>query len=594
MKINRGSNRNSNANNRVRMPQKQRKRHVTFEDDDFLFSGGPVVKENKIFGIKSEYMVFYIAIAIVGVIVVFVGALGAFNAITGAGGSNTAAQPGNNIVLGTDGYDSNVPPIEITLPENVLAFTGIITAIDEGNRVFQVHDVENRENRSLFWQPSTELRGRFGQTLVFNEIDIGTLVEVAYNPNNNHISTLNYYNGSDAFEHRFVSGLQIDPNGSIILFDGRLYTFNSELIVLNSGQPDNIENIQMLTLVSMRGIGNTVWHIEIERGFGTVNVINNTAILNGFAEIGREESVPLGANINPLEHIVQISEGTHPVIVHGSNIALTTMDITVVSGQTTTLDLSEIEITSGYLNVSINVSGAIITLNGLPINPANPVSLPFGPHRIVAHAQDYQPFDEVIEFEDHNQNLNIVLIPEQNIFIPPGVDLNLPTSRVEIRTEPSGAIVFIDNVFVGTSPVVTRAVNGQREIMIQLDGHINLITPIFVSPQTLPFDFILQQIPTAPQPGMPPVTPPPPPTIPPPLPPQPTVPPPAVTPPPPQPQPPAPPPQTETPPPPPPPPAPPPTEGPPVIDLPEPPPPPEDTNENTTNNDISFVPAPVD
>lgn len=480
----------------------KQKRHLTFEDDDFLFNEDQVKKEQKILGIKSEYLVFYIAIAIVGIIVVFVSALGAFNFFFTGGDNNTPSFANNQALLNDDNDDGSSLGIELLPNENYLTFTGMITNIDSSNRVFQIHNVNTRDNYRLFVQTGSELRGRFGQMLVFSEFNPGYIVNVSYNPDNNNIYRINIYDGNDYWENRFVTGLQVDPNG-IIIYEGSIYVFNSELLVVNNGLPYSVENIYPLTMVTMRGIGNTVWYIEVERGFGTIQIVNNPAIINGSVEISREASAPIGSGANPLDQIVQVSEGAHTLVVHGDNISLYTRDVIVVNGQTTSVDLSDIELTSGYLNINVNDS-AIVTVNGVQVNAQGPINLPFGTHRVIAQMQGYESFSEVIEFEEHNQNLNIALIRTQN----QNQNNNQPSSdavtrRVEIRSTPSGASVSIDGTHVGNTPIVTDVLQGAREVTLQLEGFTTTVAPIFVASHNLPFDFELQPLPTSPQPGLP-------------------------------------------------------------------------------------------
>ncbi|MCL1935647.1 MAG: PEGA domain-containing protein [Defluviitaleaceae bacterium] len=494
-----------------RRPRK--KPPVTFEDDDFIFADEKYIKDEKrIFGIKSEYMVFYIAAAIVGIIIVFVVALTTFNLFTG----NSPIRPPSNEpifnVPPTNADNENVPEI------NTSRFVGMVINVDENSRVFQIHNVTSRENSHLFVTFDSELRGRFGQIVVLSEINIGDIVNVEFNTSNNNIIQLSMQENS-VWERRFITGVTVDLSSSAIIYGGNMYFFNTDTLVMNNGNRQNISDISPLTMITMRGIDNTVWNIEIERGFGTVVVTNNANILNGFVEISRESSIRVGQNISPADQIVNVSEGHHTVIIHGSNIDLNVRDIFVTNGGTHEIDTLDIEIVSGYLNIVINVENPTTTVNGVTVNVENPIDLEFGPTRVVISREGYVTFDEVVDFTEHNQFLYVNLIPysppttenvngngnnngnnNTNVFGNANVAPE-PATRVEIRSIPSGANVLIDGSFVGVTPVITDIQRGLRNVLLQMDGFQQTTATIFVSaPPMLPFEYEMQPLPSMPQP----------------------------------------------------------------------------------------------
>ena len=493
----------------------KRKKAVTFEDDAFLFNGGQGgVGDQRTMGIKNEYMVLYIAGAIVALMIVFVGALGAFNLFSGIGGGNNASGAGttppfvSNPVNPPGGGTSNLgveAPTPVT-PDNTETITAMITGLDLNNRIVSLHNTETRESVNTFVTTATDLRGRFNQILIFTELRIGDLVQLTYNPDNNNAAHLRQLDTDTVWEHRFVTGVAVDYTSRTLMYDGNMYIFNNETMILNQGQPDTMLSIGPLTMMSLRGLGNTVWFVEIERGYGTVQFLNNLSVINGFIQIGLEETVQLGADISPLDQIVQLSEGTHTIIVDGDNIARFIDEIEVVAGQTIQVDLSELEVIGGALNINVTPATATVSVNGMSVDTEEPLMLQFGALRVVAQYAGHQPFDEVIEFDTHNQHLPIVLMLQPYSPTIPGgfvpVDPSEPTTRVEFRSVPLGANVFIDGQFRGQTPLVINVEQGQRNISLQLEGFQTTQDTRFITMgPMLPFEYEMQPLPSSPQPG---------------------------------------------------------------------------------------------
>lgn len=485
--------------NRKNQPKRK---SITFEDDDFIFSEEPVSKrEQRILGIKSEYMVFYIAIAIVGVILAFVLSLSSMN-FFGAGGSASTGSS-NNQTLGTPPIDTPTDgDILLGSPESTQTFLGIITAIDSANQVFAIQNVNTRQSSAYMVQTGTDLRGTFNQALIFSEFSVGDFVDVTHIEETINLTRLALSTDASVWDGRFT-GLEINHQNNTLLVDGQVFAFNTDTMVFNEGAPYSLDQLHPLSIVLMRGVGNTVWYIESIQGFGTLRVIGSENIMGGFLEIGREGTIPLGEDVSPLDQELDVTSGVHRLVIHGDNIATETRDIIIQNGELYYLDLSDIEITHGHLHVHINQASAILTLNGMPLGLDEPVRLPFGQYRIIAQAPGYVAFDDLVDFEYHGQSLTIVLIPEPLTGAGNGSNESIVTGRVEIRTEPAGAYVFIDNVLVGISPVITHVELGQRHVVVQMDDFHATHMAIMVSNHNVPWVFELQPTPANAQPGLP-------------------------------------------------------------------------------------------
>ena len=484
-------------------PQNKRK-SITFEDDDFIFSEEPLnKKEQKILGVKSEYMVFYIAIAIVGVIVAFVLSLASMNFFRG---SSPSYANNNNVTPPVNDGDTTL--INLVNPDenpDTLYLLGMITAVDLTNQAVQIHDVMNRTTATYFVQSGTDMRGRFNQALAFSEFSAGDLVDINFTEEDKQLTRIALSTNDAIWEGRYT-GLDVNVQSNTIVVDGQMFTFNSNTVVTNEGLPMPIADLHPLSMVTMRGVGNTVWYIENIQGFGTLQVIGSDAIMGGFLEVGREGTITLGADVSPLDQEINISEGIHRVVIHGDNVATQTKEVTIINGEITVLDLSDVDITRGHLIINSSTPDVIITLNGMPVTAGEPNALPFGSHRVVAQKTGYTPFDENVDFTEHNQNITILLTPlptpDENYNNSGLENSQVVTGRQEIRTIPTGAYVFVDNILMGTSPITLQLELGQRNVTLQLDGFNSTSGMIMVSNNNLPVEFELQPTPSLPQPGI--------------------------------------------------------------------------------------------
>jgi formylglycine-generating enzyme required for sulfatase activity len=131
------------------------------------------------------------------------------------------------------------------------------------------------------------------------------------------------------------------------------------------------------------------------------------------------------------------------------------------------------------------VDGAMVRVDGEAVGstPIANLELPPGPHRIEVRAPRYLVHQESIEIEGGGveQSLEVELIPAW--------------AAVTMTSTPTGAVVRVDGVEVGTTPGRFDLIQGSRQIEAQLSGYEtarSVLEVVANQPQTHP-DIVLHQ-----------------------------------------------------------------------------------------------------
>lgn len=453
--------------------------------------------KKKLFDINSNYAVFYmiaILVAIIAAVMLFIATV---QHMTGdAIPTLPSVDPSPPIATIPEGL---IPDIERE-PESLLL--GVIQHIDTLNRVFTIHDISNSGDRNTYILNvvgATDLRDRFGQGLVFAEFSLGDIVNVSFTPSNSTLTSLQI--STDTWERRLVSGLQINQNSNLMTIDGSTFSYNEQLQILNNGTPYSIANLSPLNVLTMRGVNNTVWVIEVESGFGSISIINGSHIIDGTIEISRTTTtpIPIGTGSDSSVQEMDMPEGLHRIIIRGSNMSPYTREVIVNNAETTIVDLSTVPLTSGNLSITTNIPTATVSIDGEEVDFSEPINLNFGQFTITATAPGYQSFESVVTINSASHQLTINLVEE------------IINANVEIRSIPSGADVLIDNSFVGVTPITATVPRGHRSLTLRRDGYQTVTMTIEAGATSMPYLLELQPII---QPA-PPIEPPPPPPAPP-------------------------------------------------------------------------------
>lgn len=445
---------------------KHKAKNTNNEDEDILYH--PVtgkkleppkknVRKKKLFNLKSEYAVFYIVTLIIAVLVSIILFAYMLNRVR-------VESPQIDTSFNIENNEDN---LDTMADDEGVTSLGVIHHIDSVNRVMHIYDIASRNTIILNIEGSTVLRDRFGQGLVFAEFSLGDIVNSNFNPSNNTVYSLEISN--QAWERRLISGIEVNPTNNTITSGQDRFIYTDRTLVFNSGQLSNILDIHPLSIVTMRGVDNIVWFIEIERGFGTIRVINDNQILNGSMEISRSISMALGESVDIRDKEVNMPEGTHRITVRGSNIAPYTQEIIVNNGETTIVDLSVVPLTSGILTITTNVPTAVVAINGRQVDITQPLSLNYGEYSISAQSPGYQPFQATVTLNTPNQQFHVTLEPE------------IVTGRIDIRSTPAGAEALVDNAFIGITPVTANIEQGSRNITLRKDGFISTTMSVDVS-----------------------------------------------------------------------------------------------------------------
>ena len=407
---------------------------------------------------KSKYMAFYLLTLLAAILICIGVFLAVFNMVTNSGGKGLgsgAEKPPNGQVSG---------PIIAT---NEITTIGMIHSKDARNNTLEVLDIENEHMITFTIDTSTQMRGRTGESLTFADFNVGDIVDFRYPEAGSVISSM--AQSPRAWEQRQITGARINTDSNSIIWGNESYSYTKNLKVIYNNQDIRISEVEPNSVITMRGMGRNIWYILVERGIGVLEFVNADEIQDGVLEFEGAQSVSF--LIDSLEdNKVSILDGSYKVTIRGSNIVPFVMDVFVVSGQSTTLDLSQIEIVAGILNVSVNILDAEVFIDGERIRVSEPQVLNYGVYKISATHPNYEKYEEVIEIDSLEKNLKIELV-EAVVF-----------TRVSITSNPEGANVYIDDAFIGVTPLsvpLDIRSNLNRELTVRKEGYHDMTVRMF-------------------------------------------------------------------------------------------------------------------
>lgn len=397
---------------------------------------------------KSQFLVFYLITILVGVIVCLVVLAIVFSFFSGSKEKNVSngIQNEDGINIGTEVEDT----------EDLVQFLGAVERVNINANTLTMFDVNTNKQYTLLIQGSPDLRDRFGQRLILSEIRQGDIADVEFNVETNILKSFNM--SSKIFENRLVQNVIVIPEDSSIQIGANYLEYDQFTIVTRNGDPVSIESITPLDVVTIRGINGRVISIDITKGSGTIEIINEEEIENGRIEINTDIFMQLGTASS-----VDVAEGDNRIVVRGDNIEPFIREVTIQSGESYILDLSETQRLTGTLIVSSTPQDILFYIDDEFKNANEPITLEFGIYKFRAEKFGYETLDGEIIIGSAVERLTINL------------EEIAQKGRVILNTVPGGGQIFINGNYIGEGPVTVDLQFGAHTIRATKEGYEDFV-----------------------------------------------------------------------------------------------------------------------
>jgi len=340
-----------------------------------------------------------------------------------------------------------------------ISITGVITDLSHARRTLEILDLESQIGLNFTADNGTNMQNRYGEVMSFAQFRPGDIVDARYTEVGGVLSSMSL--ATTAWERRNVSNVRVNPDNRTLAIGNDIFRYDERTISIFNDMPFNIEEINPLNVVTMRGMGSNVWFVEVSRGTGLINLVNGENIRDGVIEVDNNLTLQLnerGATDEP----IRVQSGNRRILIRGSNIVDFLVHLDVNAGESAILDLSDIQVVAGVVTLNISEPDAIVTLNGTPRRAGEPLILDYGNYTLIVRRDGFVTYESTFELNEPTLDLVIMLEPE------------IRMRNITIESYPSGAQVYVDNSFVGYSPITTSAEEGIRMITLRREGFIEI------------------------------------------------------------------------------------------------------------------------
>lgn len=217
----------------------------------------------------------------------------------------------------------------------------------------------------------------------------------------------------------------------------------------------------------MYGIDDKIYSIIVDKSHGYIKFTGIDAFLDGYVTIGRKQLLSVTSGM-----LVTAQEGTHKIELQSGTLVAQKI-VNVTKDEEVVVDFSEYTLPAsknGAVEFSVNPSTATMRIDGEEVDFSQPVSLPYGRHKLVLEAHNYETYTANFVVNSSYRTIIIDMVSTGTVTTQASTEKDLTDGYTVQITKPEGAALYVDSVYIGVIPCSFDKKAGNRTITLTKKG----------------------------------------------------------------------------------------------------------------------------
>lgn len=400
-----------------------------------------------------------IATAVAGVIIILIMAVLMYQLMVGKQKKQATEEPVNKDTQ-TEMIDRN---------QDLAKMDGVIKEISYTDGTIGVKDISKDETIQLNIKDYTPIKDQYGKPMVLKELTQGDIVNVSYNKKNNEPQLLRLSSNAWKFD---TDGIRFEPSEQKIYRGATAYTYDEQdLVIVDRGGQFTMDELTEQDQVIIKGYGNKLYSIELITGHGFIQLMNYDRFIDAVISLDRNKSIIVKDKMLP----IPVKEGEHTIMLEKVGYEDYIEKVFVLSKETAIIDLKDFQIKKGILDFASNRQDVIVYISNTTgfesrVTVDEKVTLDFGKYKIQVLDGEEVLIEDEVEMNQETVTFNMNFNVDDTNGDSNGDE---EARNVSISTASFGAKIFIDNKFLGYSPLETELNPGDYKVLFMMDGYNN-------------------------------------------------------------------------------------------------------------------------
>ncbi|NLL76819.1 MAG: PEGA domain-containing protein [Clostridiales bacterium] len=367
------------------------------------------------------------------------------------------------------GYDSGFVIAEPGSYDSV--DTAVIRELDQEKNSITFMNIETGKNYTLTYDGTTVVEDKYGSAMAMSQMKDGDIVDVTFLKSKKKLAGMKLSESAWIFEK--VQKYSFDLLSKSAEIGGSVYSLRNGVVVTSERRDAQLEDIINGDIVTISGIGNTVYSVAVEQGHGYLRLSDEEYLKDGWIEVGQSVICQITEDM-----LLVVPEGTYDVHLTAAGID-ETKKVTVYRNQEVTLDVSDVKAEApkvGKIIFAVTPSDAVVYIDGSEVDITQPVEVEYGVHQMIAKADGYDSITQYIKVGQELASISVTLEEnegEKEDDNSSSVSSNELTSSYRVYIDsPSDVEVYVDGTYIGLSPVNFKKEAGTHTITFRKTGYV--------------------------------------------------------------------------------------------------------------------------
>lgn len=338
-------------------------------------------------------------------------------------------------------------------------FYGVIVSVNENK--LEVIDTDDGKTSMYSVGQDIAVTLEDGKNESTSYVSRGDIAYFGVSKETDEIVKIEYSN--TVWEKAGFKNIEMDEGNRTISNGTVKYTYDDNSIFIYNGDFITAKDLCSEDVVTLRGIKNTVWSVNVEKYHGYIKLENVDKIEDAVITID-------GKKVEFENNKAVVSAGTHSLGISGSNIDTLNVDIHITAGEVYSVDMASVQEKTGVLTLSVNIDDCIIIVDGKQVQKDSPVVLSMGTYTVSVSAEGYKTYTGTVEINEPLVQMSIEMekIVQQK-------------ASLTFDSNPQGATVYADDFFIGVTPFITQLEYGDYKITFKKEGYSDYTTTTTVN-----------------------------------------------------------------------------------------------------------------
>ncbi len=338
------------------------------------------------------------------------------------------------------------------LENEVERLLGVIKEVDTDLGKLSVFDIEKNEKIELVMDGGVVIKDEYGTELTFAQLQNGDMIESKYDINK--MRPEHVYKTAKTWERKNISEVHINTDENIIEIGNDRYDYTDELVTIYNEDSFDLNHINEVDEVTLRGYKNTVWAVIMQNRHGFITLCNHSSYIGGIMEVGTKKLIDIEETTT-----VTVPVGVHKLLITKEGMMPYSAEIMIVEDKEVEIDLSDSTPKVGLVNFIFSDEDVNLYINNESINTNEPVKLNYGKYTLRAEKEGFTKVEKELTISQAYLDYPIQL---------ERIPLFLNVSR------PKGAELYIDYNWSGIIPISVPITPGNHTLTLRQDNHYSV------------------------------------------------------------------------------------------------------------------------